>query len=304
MSQEQSQICPVVELVNDRPATTSLKIAECFDKAHDRVLKDIRKLIADCPKEFSAVNFDEAEYKDEQGKPRPMYIVYFDGFMLLVMGYTGKKALAMKLAYIGAFNAMRERLENRAASELPSGVDAPLTPDQQRTLQDIVDSKVLAVAGGSGPTRRVYYSRIWGNFNKHFRIAKYSQLPQSRLSEGIGYLVNMEIREPKELPQQQALPPSGDKYEAYMLEVEATRGRIGEEISRLMDKGIALVDHRKFGPGCLSPFTYALADWLRDALTRPSPVVDGWRKADNALNYSPVGIFQKMEKDFEYLKGK
>lgn len=28
-----------------------------------------------------------------------MFIVYFDGFILLVMGYTGKKALSMKLAH-------------------------------------------------------------------------------------------------------------------------------------------------------------------------------------------------------------
>ena len=124
------------------------------------------------------------------------------------------------------------------------------------------------------------------------------------MADAVEYLVKLEVREKKELPQQQALPPSGDKYEAYMLEVETARGRISEEISRLMDKGIELVDYRKFGPGCLSPYTYALADWLRDVLTRSSPVVDGWRKADNTLNYSPVGIFQKMEKDFEFMKGK
>ena len=107
---------PSVSLINDKPATTSLAIAEHFGKPHDRVLKDIRNLCGNCPETFSAVNFDGAEYTDEQGKRRPMFIVYFDGFILLVMGYTGKKALSMKLAYIAAFNAMREQLENQSVS--------------------------------------------------------------------------------------------------------------------------------------------------------------------------------------------
>lgn len=49
-----------------------------------------------------------------------MYIIYRDGFMLLVMGYTGKKALAIKLAYIEAFNAMEEELARRSRPALPA----------------------------------------------------------------------------------------------------------------------------------------------------------------------------------------
>lgn len=112
---EQS-IAPSVSLVNGRPATTSQKIAEHFGKPHDRVLKDIRNLCGNCPEKFTAVNFDASEYTDSTGRKLPMYTVFFDGFMLLVMGYTGKKALGMKLAYIGAFNAMREQLEGKKPS--------------------------------------------------------------------------------------------------------------------------------------------------------------------------------------------
>lgn len=117
---------PSVSLIEGRPATTSLAIAEHFGKPHDKVLRDIRNLCDNCPETFSAANFGGAEYTDEQGKPRPMYTVFFDGFMLLVMGYTGKKALGMKLAYIEAFNAMREQLEGKKPSPLaeasPQGV--------------------------------------------------------------------------------------------------------------------------------------------------------------------------------------
>lgn len=57
-----------------------------------------------------------------------MYTVFFDGFILLVMGYTGKKALGMKLAYIDAFNAMREESEGRQASPLPNLLPFPSAP--------------------------------------------------------------------------------------------------------------------------------------------------------------------------------
>ena len=103
---------------------SSREIAELYEKRHDHVLRDIEKMLQDidapnfgaanCPESFSRLNFELASYLDEQAKNRPMYIIYRDGFMLLVMGYTGKKALAIKLAYIEAFNAMEEELARRS----------------------------------------------------------------------------------------------------------------------------------------------------------------------------------------------
>ena len=109
-----SQVQVSLSVVEGRPAATSLKIAECFDKEHKNVLADIRNLLADCPDEFGRLNFQPSSYTNEQGKTQPMYIVYFDGFMLLVMGYTGKKALQMKLA-------MRAKLEAQKQHPLPNG---------------------------------------------------------------------------------------------------------------------------------------------------------------------------------------
>ena len=122
-----SDIIPTVELINNQPATTSLKIAECFEKNHFHVMRDIQSLIEQCPKDFTASNFGLSEYTDSTGRKLPMYTVFFDGFILLVMGYTGKKALQMKLAYIEAFNAMRTKLEAAKKKELPHA-DSPITP--------------------------------------------------------------------------------------------------------------------------------------------------------------------------------
>mgnify|MGYP003085992183 FL=1 len=115
-----SESTPSVSLHDGRPATTSLEIAKFFDRRHDDVVKGIRNLLANCPELFSHRNFAGASYLDEQAKNRPMYIIHRDGFMLLVMGYTGKKALALKLAYIEAFNRMEAELAKRNRPTLPA----------------------------------------------------------------------------------------------------------------------------------------------------------------------------------------
>ena len=95
-----------ISIHNGRPAVTSLDVSKFFEKRHGNVVRDIAQIVSNSPEKFSRLNFELASYLDEQAKNRPMYIIYRDGFMLLVMGYTGKKALAIKLAYIEAFNAM------------------------------------------------------------------------------------------------------------------------------------------------------------------------------------------------------
>lgn len=129
---------PAVQLINNRPCTTSLAIAECFGKQHAHVLRDIEKLTTECPKNFTQSNFGLSEYTDSTGRKLPMYHIFFDGFILLVMGYTGKKALQMKLAYIAAFNAMREKLE---AKKLVACKQAALpTIDKYEAYMEEVES--------------------------------------------------------------------------------------------------------------------------------------------------------------------
>ena len=95
---------PVVYEKRDRPTTDSLKVAEYFGKRHSDVLRDIEAL--ECSKEFTERNFALSCYKDESGKKNKMHTMTFDGFMFLAMGYRGKKAAALKEAYINEFNSM------------------------------------------------------------------------------------------------------------------------------------------------------------------------------------------------------
>jgi Rha family phage regulatory protein len=90
--------------------TTSMKIAEAFGKQHKDVLRKLQTL--DCSNNFTERNFTLCHKNNElqNGKPQPFYQITKDGFMFLVMGFTGKKAAAIKEAYIELFNAMAQRL--------------------------------------------------------------------------------------------------------------------------------------------------------------------------------------------------
>ena len=134
-----SEPVPTVSVHDGRPAVTSREVSRYFNKRHDAVLRDIAAITSNCPESFSAHNFVGASYLDEQAKNRPMYIIYRDGFMLLVMGYTGKKALAIKLAYIEAFNAMEEELARRNRPALPADPFPCSVEECRRIMREIDD---------------------------------------------------------------------------------------------------------------------------------------------------------------------
>ncbi len=207
---------PSVVLHDGRPATTSLEIAKFFGKRHTDVLRDINNILPNCPEKFSQRNFASANYLDDQAKNRPMYIIYRDGFMLLVMGYTGKKALVIKLAYIEAFNALEAELQRQREGALPPA-DA-LAPSQQAQLKALVDAKV-----GMLPKehQRKGYGEVWSRFARHFEIAKYTQLPPERMSEAVEYLIGLELKvaEPA-LPDMRSLPRFAS-YDRYAASIEA-----------------------------------------------------------------------------------
>lgn len=99
---------PDVTIKNGRAVTTSIAIAEFFGKRHERVLDKIRNL--DCSAKFTEHNFVSSEYTDSTGRKLPMYQITKNGFVFLVMGFTGKKAAAFKEAYIAEFDRMEAEL--------------------------------------------------------------------------------------------------------------------------------------------------------------------------------------------------
>ncbi|EOO4338610.1 TPA: Rha family transcriptional regulator [Escherichia coli] len=106
---------PEITIANGRAVTSSLAVAEYFRKPHKDVLAKISRL--DCSAEFTERNFSPSEYTDSIGRKLPMYQITKNGFVFLVMGFTGKKAAAFKEAYIAEFDRMEKELrQNNAPS--------------------------------------------------------------------------------------------------------------------------------------------------------------------------------------------
>ncbi|ENO5922059.1 Rha family transcriptional regulator, partial [Salmonella enterica subsp. enterica serovar Poona] len=78
---------PEVTINNGRAITTSVAIAEFFSKRHDNVIQKIKTL--ECSQNFNALNFKDVTYTDTKGEKRPMYQITKNGFVFLVMGFTG-----------------------------------------------------------------------------------------------------------------------------------------------------------------------------------------------------------------------
>lgn len=106
----------IVRIEDGHMFTTSLIIAQAFEKNHYDVLKAISNL--ECSPEFNERNFAAVEYKDAKGEMRPAYRLTRDGFAFLAMGFTGKKAAAWKEKFLEAFNAMETELLKRQVQEV------------------------------------------------------------------------------------------------------------------------------------------------------------------------------------------
>lgn len=107
----------LVIIQNQQAVTSSRIVAEKFNKLHKNVLASIKEILA---AENSATKFFKETKYLSRGKKYIEYFMNRDGFMLLVMGFTGKAAMDIKIAYINAFNEMEARLrELQKPKQLP-----------------------------------------------------------------------------------------------------------------------------------------------------------------------------------------
>jgi Rha family phage regulatory protein len=101
----------LLDFSEERLLVSSIDVAERFGKLHKNVLTAIQGI--ECSDEFRRLNFKPASYNDAQGKPRPVFKLTRDGFSLLVMGFSGTKAMYWKERYIQAFNMMEAEILRR-----------------------------------------------------------------------------------------------------------------------------------------------------------------------------------------------
>ena len=112
----------LVTVYNHQLVTDSRKVAEHFEKQHQHVIRDIDNLVAKAEeKDASKIGrmFFETTMPDAYGRMKRAYLMNRDGFSLLVMGFTGAKALEWKLKFLEAFNAMEKAIKAPQISPNP-----------------------------------------------------------------------------------------------------------------------------------------------------------------------------------------
>lgn len=156
-----------VENHDGKLVVTSRRVAEDFEKEHRSVLKSIDDI-----KEQMGVAqnhadlFIETEYQHDQNKQKYReYLITRDGFSLLVMGFTGAKALEWKLKYIEAFNRMENHIKEQQAPKcledvmIQSLLEMKAVKQQLNAVNEkvlIADQKAEAVQNDLQSMRDVY----------------------------------------------------------------------------------------------------------------------------------------------------
>ena len=170
----------LVIMKDQQAVTTSLQVAEVFGKEHKVVLKAIDEL-KEGVAENSADSFDgvaqnyadlfyEDTYIHPQNKQKYRQIIMNrDGFTLLAMGFTGKKALQFKLQYINAFNEMEKTIKEKSVS-IPTtkrGLALLALEASEETNQrvDVIEQEVFDLKENQ-PLPQGEYSIISSRINK------------------------------------------------------------------------------------------------------------------------------------------
>lgn len=203
----------LVILKDKQAVTSSLIVAENFDREHKHVMRDIRELEKDVSN--FGLMFSVGMESDSYDRGRKVYFMNRDGFTLLAMGFTGKKAIGFKVKYIEAFNNMEEKMKElpisntklllRASLEHEEKIEL-LTDDvtmlkesmridgvQEFQIKTSGNKRVLRCLGGyesnayNAFSKKVY-ARFWRDFKNYFTIPRYGELPKVKFDEAIEFI--------------------------------------------------------------------------------------------------------------------
>jgi Rha family phage regulatory protein len=96
----------IVYIHHNTATTDSMKVKEAFGKEHKNVLAKIDYLLKNS--RDAQLNFKLSEYKDKSGKMNKYYLMNRDGFLLLLMNFSGKAVLEKQEAFIRLFNQIEK----------------------------------------------------------------------------------------------------------------------------------------------------------------------------------------------------
>lgn len=92
----------------------SRDVARMFGRKHKNVLRAIDDIVgpdSGFTPEFVKAHFAATSYVDSQGRRQRAYAMTRDGFCLLALGFTGRKAAPVQEAYLARFDTVSHRLD-------------------------------------------------------------------------------------------------------------------------------------------------------------------------------------------------
>ncbi|EFE22785.1 phage regulatory protein, Rha family [Edwardsiella tarda ATCC 23685] len=182
MTNKLPQHTPSVIIRDSHPITTSVAVADFFGKQHKHVLEKIRNL--ECSPAFTTANFSAIVVTAQAGfdqREVDAYEMTKDGFVFLVMGFTGKKAATFKEAYIAEFNRMEAQLLQKTTSRNLKALPDKLTPEQQSAIKELVKSRVEAIAQDKRAKAAI---TMWSALKSHFGVT-YKDIHQNQFIEAL-----------------------------------------------------------------------------------------------------------------------
>ncbi|UZM97380.1 ORF6C domain-containing protein [Lysinibacillus sp. MHQ-1] len=118
----------------------------------------------------------------DKGEKMPMYVLTFDGFVILAMGYTGEKAMQFKELYIAAFNHTHQLLANRQNT---------LLFNEQQIISSAAKERISNLYPNLSPlAKRKYFSALYKALKEQFQVLSYKDIPRSSLAEALAIINN------------------------------------------------------------------------------------------------------------------
>ncbi|WP_397448120.1 Rha family transcriptional regulator [Pseudomonas sp. NA-150] len=186
-----------VEARNGEAFTNTQNVAEAFGKLHKDVLRKVDGL--ECSTEFTERNFTLSSYIDGSGRSLPQWTMTKDGFMFLVMGFTGKKAAAIKEGYIAAFNWMADQLGLSSKTLVAKAVEAALGSDGAQIISNILRCRVAKL---DAEHQRSAVMKMSSALHARFGVPRIELIPASQMDAACNFVASYAI-EGEYLPKQE-----------------------------------------------------------------------------------------------------
>lgn len=198
----------------------SREVAEMVGKAHNDLLKDIRRYCEQLGQGNIPQSdfFTESTYQNSQNKTMPCYLVTKKGCEFIAHKLTGVKGTEFTAKYINRFHEMEDKIQYQFQNistemkailmhdekimkmdERVTDLENNTTIDygQQQVLGDVVNRVVIEALGGkSSPAYREISKKVFAECNRdlkhYFNVNARNNVPKKRFDEAVEYVKNWE----------------------------------------------------------------------------------------------------------------